>query len=267
MVGLFSLDDILTVLRSPMRRTILELLSGSGRPLAYTKIWGCFDLPSTGSLNHHLQTLIDHGLIARQSSGYVLTPRGRIAREVSSDIEDSYRKHAVGEGRGGGELNKNARQILVRPVEKGDLLRYVLKAGSVSSKGPLSEERVRRELEQNRDGWLRMEAQGIHGARFSSVVNLLAVEDGRCVGNISGREEGIQEVGLQRIIVDNMASFGDPVVANKLVASLVEHAKRRGADLILFCLDDPYDQDEAAILRGGGKLVHETRHRVLRLAP
>jgi len=264
---MLSLDEILAILQNPTRRRILELLSGSGKPLAYTKIWACFDLSSTGSLNHHLQALTEHDLIIRQSSGYVLTPRGRIALAVSTDLESSYKKHVLGRGPGGEELQKSGREISVKPVGKGDLFRYVLKAGSISSKGPLTEQRVRKELEENRDEWLRMEAQGIHGKRFSSVVGLLAVEDEHCVGNICGREERIQEVGLHRIVIDNIASFGDPVVSSKLVASLVEYARRRGAKSILFCLDDPEDQDEAAVMRSGAKLVYEARHRCFQISP
>ena len=266
-VGMFSLDEILAVLQNPMRRRILEVLSASSKPLAYTRIWGCFDLSSTGSLNHHLQALTEHGLVIRQSSGYVLTPRGRIALAVSTDLESSYQKHMLGQGPGGEELQRTGREISVKPVVKGDLFRYVLKAGTTSSRGPLTEERVRKELEENRDEWLRMEAQGVHGKRFSSVVGLLAVEDEHCVGNICGREERIQEVGLHRIVIDNMASFGDPVVSNMLVASLVEYARRRGAKSILFCLDGPEDQDEAAVMTCGAKLVYEARHRCFQLTP
>jgi len=258
---MFSLDEVLAVLGSPMRRRILELLAGSGKPLTYTEVWGCFDLSSTGSLNYHLQALQEHDLIARQSSGYVLSPRGRIAWRVAADVENSYREHVLGEYPGGGDMEKSGREIEIRPVEKGDAFRYVLKAGSMSSKGPLPEERVRKELEGNRDGWLKIEAQGIHGARFSSVVDLLAVEDDRCVGNIAGREERIEAVGLHRVIIDHLSSFGDPVVSCKLVTGLVEYAKKRGVDSILFSLDDPEDQDEAAILRSGGKLCHESKHR------
>lgn len=264
---MFSLDEILTVLQNPMRRRILELLSGSGKPMTYTRIWGCFNLPSTGSLNHHLQALIEHNLITRQSTGYVLTPRGKIAWMVAADLEGSYQRHVLGHDPGGEEMEKTGREIQVKPVEKGDAFNLVLKAGSMSNKGPLSEERVRKELEGNRDQWVRMEAQGIHGARFSSVINLLAVEEGHCVGNISGREEKLREVGLHRIIIDNLASFGDPVVSNKLVSSLVEYARKRGADSILFYLDDPEDQDESTIIRSGGKLYHEARHRFLHLTP
>jgi hypothetical protein len=264
---LFSLDEILAVLSSPMRRRILELLSESTSPLAYTRIWERFDLPSTGALNHHLQALIERGLIARQSSGYVLTPRGKMARAVSSDLEDSYRKHALGQGPGGEELGRSGRSIQVRTVENGDVFRYVLKAGSISSKGPLSEERVKRELDENRDQWISMEAQGTHGRRYSSVLNLMAVEDDHCVGNVSGREERIEEVGVNRIVVDNIASFGDPAVGHELVTGLVEYARRRGVNSILFCLDDPEDQDEASILRNGGRLCHEARHRFFHISP
>ncbi len=264
---MFSLDEILTVLQNPMRRMILELLSGSSKPLAYTRIWGCINVPSTGSLNHHLQALTEHDLVARQSTGYVLTPRGRIVWAVSEDLENSYQKNVLGQSPGGEEMEKTGRDIRVKPVEKGDAFGLVLKAGSMSSKGPLSEERVRKELDENRDDWVRMEAQGIHGARYCSVVNLLAVEKDHCAGNISGREENIPEVGVHRIIIDNMASFGDPVVANKLVTGLMEYAGKRGVDIILFYLDDPEDQDEATIIRSGGRLYHEARHRLFQLAP
>lgn len=111
---------------------------------------------------------------------------------VAADLENSYQKHVLGQGPGGEELEKSRREIGIRPVERGDFFRYVLKAGSISSKGPLSEEKVGKELEENRDDLLRIEALGIHGARHCSVVDLLAVEDEHCVGNISGHEEMIQ---------------------------------------------------------------------------
>jgi len=201
---MFSLDEILDALSNPMRRRILEQLSQSQKPLLYTAIWRQFELPSTGSLNHHLQALTDRGLIMRQSTGYVPTPQGKIAHTISKDLEDSYQRRVMGEKTEGGE--ELDRDISVKPFEKGDIFGLVLKAGTVSSKGPLSEERVRKEIEDNRKQWLQMEAKGIHGARISSVVNLVAVEKGHSAGNIGGWEEKIQEVGLHKVVIDNIVS-------------------------------------------------------------
>ncbi len=261
---MFSMDEILDVLSNPTRRRILELLSLSSKPVAYTSIWKHFDLSSTGSLNHHLQTLAEHGLIVRQSSGYVLTPRGKIAHAVSMDLEDSFRRHVLGKSPGGGE--EMGREISVKPVEKGDVFGLVLKAGTMTSKGPLTEERVKKELEENRQQWLEMEAIGIHGRSISSVVSLIAVENDHAVGNISGREQRIGEVDLHKIVVDNIVTLGDPVVSKKLVSGLMDYAKKRGAKSVLFCLNDPEDADEAAIMESGGKLWFEAKHRCFALS-
>ena len=260
---MFSLDEILDALSSPMRRRILELLSVSQKPVLYTAIWRHFELPSTGSLNHHLEALTDRRLILRQSTGYILTPRGKIACAISKDLEDSYQRRAIGERRPGGEGLD--RDISVKPFQKGDIFGLVLKAGATSSKGPLSEERVRKEIEGNRKQWLELEARGTHGGRISSVVNLLAVEKAHSVGNISGWEEKIQEVGMHKLVIDNIVSFGDPVVSRKLVSGLVDYAKKGGASSVVFCLDDPEDADEAAIVESGAKLQFEARHRYFAL--
>ena len=262
---MFSVDEILTVLSNPMRRRILELLFHSKKPLPYTSIWSRFNLSSTGSLNYHLQALAEHDLIVRQSSGYVLTPRGKIAHALSVDLENSYQRHVLGKSPGGEDLQKLDREISVKPVEKGDVFGLVLKAGTMSNKGPLSEERVKKEIEENKQQWLEMEAKGIHGRRTSSVVDLLAVENGHSVGNISGWEEKIDEVGLHKIVINNIVSLGDPVVSRKLVSGLMEYAKRRGVRSVLFGLNDPEDVDEQTIMEHGGKLWFEAKHRCFTL--
>lgn len=124
--------------------------------------------------------------------GYVLTPIGRIACSMSRDLEDSYQRHLIGRGKTG--VGNVDRELDVKPFEKGDMFGLLMKAGTVSSKGPLSEERVRREVEENIEGILEQEARGIHGRRVSSVVNLVAIEKGHVVGNVSGWEEHISEV-------------------------------------------------------------------------
>jgi hypothetical protein len=214
-------------------------------------------------LNHHLQALTENDLIVRQNSGYVLTPRGRIAHAVSLDLEESYQRNVLGKT-GGVDMEKG-REISIKPVEKGDVFGLVLKAGTMSSKGLLSEERVKKELEENKKQWLEMEARGIHGRRISSVVNLLAVENGNTVGSISGWEEKIDDVGLHKIIINNIVSLGDPLISSKLVTSLLDYAKKRGVRSVIFGLNDPEDVDEQSIMENNGKLLFEAKHRCFTL--
>ncbi len=256
---MLSMDEILDVISSPMRRRILELLSSSGGPVSYTNIWGIFDLTSTGSLNHHLQILSERELIVRQKSGYVLTPRGKTVFAMSRDLEDSFRKHVMGEKHPGDEPLD--RKISIKPFEKGDLFGLLLKAGTISSKGPLNEERVRKEIEENKQKWIKMEARGIHGRKVSSVLNLLAIEEDHVVGGIVGEEQRIEEVGIRDITVRSIFSFGDPIVSRKILSGLLDYARRRGARNIFFELDDPDDLDEAVLVELGAKLRYEARHR------
>jgi DNA-binding HxlR family transcriptional regulator len=252
---MFSVDEILDTLSNTTRRTILQLISETGKPVAYTSIWRRFDLSSTGNLNHHLQVLQERGLIARAGGGYVLTPMGRIVCAIAEDLEESYLRHLPDQGEEGVEYVD--REMDVRPFAKGDMFDLLMKAGTMSSKGPLGEETVRREVEENRQGLLTLEARGIHGGRISSVLNLVAIEKGHIVGNISGREEDIPAVGLGRIVIDNLCSFGDPLVANRLVGEIVKYGRRKGSENVVFQLGDPEEVSEAALAERGARLLHE----------
>ena len=66
-----------------------------------------------------------------------------------------------------------------------------------------------------------------------------------------------------RYLLEKSLSLIDPGMrhSNRLVSGLLEYAKMRGVSSILFCLDDPEDQDGAAIVRKGAKLSHEARYR------
>lgn len=70
---------------------------------------------------------------------------------------------------------------------------------------------------------------------------------------------------LHRIIIDNLSSFGDPIIAKRLVSEIVEYGKGRGVKSILFQLGDPEEVAEAALASRGARLIYERKERAFAL--